>query len=291
MRRQLVGLIALAWFGLLASTVAQATPLSDGLLGYWQFEGSGADSSGNGNTLTLNGAAGYGPGLFGQALSLNGTIGTNASMTTNNTAFDFGSSDFTVQAWAKFNAAGNPASSIQILIEKFFGGTGPGWTLYTDGNTIQFYADGASVSLVGGVSNVANSWEQFVITRTGNVWDLYWDDNLVATTTIAHSLSGTTNPLLFGARDPQDSDNFTLNGLEDEVAIWNRGLSASDIAVLWNNGSGEQIPVQVPEPASLMLLVVGLLGLGMFRRPPPYLTPGCSPSIRGRPASWLVEVS
>ena len=39
---------------------------------YYQFEGNGADASGNGRNLVLYGGAGFGPGLFGQGLALQG---------------------------------------------------------------------------------------------------------------------------------------------------------------------------------------------------------------------------
>jgi hypothetical protein len=49
------------------ASMADAASLKKDLLGYWQFNGNGNDSSGNGNTLALFGGAGYGKGLFGKA--------------------------------------------------------------------------------------------------------------------------------------------------------------------------------------------------------------------------------
>jgi autotransporter passenger strand-loop-strand repeat protein len=45
--------------------------------------------------------------------------------------------------------------------------------------------------------------------------------------------------LLVGARDAADGRDFTVNGLIDNVAIWNRALSTSEIASSWNNGLGD----------------------------------------------------
>ncbi|MGA1839027.1 MAG: LamG domain-containing protein [bacterium] len=42
-------------------------PLTNGLQGYWQFDGSGLDSSGHGRDLTLNGTGLASTGLMGQA--------------------------------------------------------------------------------------------------------------------------------------------------------------------------------------------------------------------------------
>ena len=107
----------LASAALLISGGAQAVPLTTGLEGYWTFDGTANDLSGNGNNLVLGGGAAFAPGgQFGQALSLDGAINSNAHATTNNPAFDLGTTDFTIQFWANLNQIG---SNPQILIEDF----------------------------------------------------------------------------------------------------------------------------------------------------------------------------
>ena len=81
--------------------------MTQGLIAYWPFDGSATDASGNGNNLDLYGAAGFAAGQFGQALSLDGTQGTYAGQPTDNTAFDFIGSDFTIQLWVKTDAFTN----------------------------------------------------------------------------------------------------------------------------------------------------------------------------------------
>jgi len=103
-------------------------------------------------------------------------------------------------------------------------------------------------------------WQQFVERRSGGTFDLFYDDSLVATGTSSSALPTSSNPLLIGARNSGDGRNFTVDGLVDEVAIWDRALSDSDIASLWNGGIGEQIP-SVPEPSTLASLSTGLAGL------------------------------
>ena len=82
---------------------AFALPLTQGLQGYWQFNGTGADASGHGRPMNLFGNAGYGGGLLGQALSLDGAVASFAARPVNDAAFDLGGADFTIQIWAKFN--------------------------------------------------------------------------------------------------------------------------------------------------------------------------------------------
>ena len=82
--------------------------------------------------------------MFGEALSLDGTEGSYALAQSSSPALDLTSGDFTVQIWAKFNDITNGRE--ETLIEKFSGGTGPGWTLTLQGgNNIQFYSRPAIV--------------------------------------------------------------------------------------------------------------------------------------------------
>ena len=220
-----------------ADTPVVSVPPSGGggLLGYWAFDGTGVDLSGNGYNLTLNGSAGYGTGLYGQALSLNGVQGTNATAnTTNNstTPFDFGSGsgNFTIQVWANFNGSlGSFLNHEETLIEKFIGGAGPGWTFtLAGGTTLSFYWTGFSINAPVSISN--NVWHEFVVEKSGNTFEMFLDGSLVATANDGGAtLSASSNPLLIGARNSVDGRNFTVNGLIDNVGIWNRALSTTEI--------------------------------------------------------------
>src|SRR5579859_2838159 len=88
---------------LASSTTPARAALTDGLLGYWPFEGNALDMSGNGRDLSLFGGAGFGPGLIGQGLALPGNSSSYAQRPLDDTVFDFGSSDFTIQVWFNFN--------------------------------------------------------------------------------------------------------------------------------------------------------------------------------------------
>jgi hypothetical protein len=233
--RRGLGLVLAVAFLAGHASVADAASLKKALLGYWQFNGNGNDSSGQGNTLALFGNAGYGKGLFGEALSLDGEEGSYAQATANNTKLDLDRSNFTIQVWAN-----QTVQTEAVLIEKFIGETGPGWTFYNLGSSLQFYANG-TLQLSADVALQSGVWQQFVVERSGSTINLYFDGQLAGTGKISGSVGASTNPLLVGARNAQDGRNFTLNGEIDEVAIWKRALSPSEISTLWNGGKGHKI--------------------------------------------------
>jgi hypothetical protein len=248
---------------------ALAGSLSNGLAGYWQFNGDGTDVSGNGNNVALYGGTGYGTGLFGQALTLDGMKGSYAQVT-NNTAFDLGTGDFTIQVWANLNSATSVDGEAPVLVEKFIYGGGPGWTFYSMYSRPEFYSNSTSLIMTGSVTIPNNKWQQYLIERSGNTFTMYFDGNPVATASFSGSVGGSPNPMLIGARNAEDGRNLTLNGLIDETAIWNRALSPTEIASLWNDGSGLELSSTVPEPSIWLLLAMGcsqIFGLRrMFRK-------------------------
>ena len=228
---------------------------------------TGDDSSGNGFNLNLVGNPSFGPGLFGQALSLTGDPSQYATLSANPSAFNFGASNFTVQLWVNFNTFGGPE---QTLIEKLTGGGGAGgWTITTppDGsnNFIEFGATTTTDSwqeVNAPVVPVSTGvWNQIVAERDGDIVNIYLNDTLIASdTSFTGSIIPSTNPLLIGQRD---GHYFPLNGSLDEIAIWNRALSTSEITSLWNNGAGQMIDVSsVPEPSTFMLAAAALLLVG-----------------------------
>jgi len=243
MRKLLYGVVALLVFVSFASAA-----LVDGLQGYWQFNGDGSDSSGNSNDLTVT--AKYSGGLLGQAMNLGGSTSTYATRSSDDDAFDFGSSDFAIQVWINWNTTAGE----QVIIEKFSGQNGPGWTLTkVNESTIQFYC-GSAYEISTTIA--ANTWHQIIVSRSGTSLSIYFDNSNLLTTTIGSlTISDTTMPVLFGKRNENDGRGFATSGMFDETAIWNRALTASEITSLYNNGTG----MILPEPATIALLCLGSL--------------------------------
>ena len=68
--------------------------LLDGLAVYYKFDGSGADSSGNGCDVGLYGGVGFAPGIFGTALDLHHNGSQLAQRPADDPVLNLGAADF-----------------------------------------------------------------------------------------------------------------------------------------------------------------------------------------------------
>ena len=131
----------------------------------------------------------------------------------------------------------------------------------------------------GSVDPFGGSWHLVVATmdNTGSelVMNVYVDGVLETTTsgvnldgTVDSSVGNTQSDLAIGARDDAATNKRPIVGDLDDVAIWDGVLTQNDVDYLWNDGSGmSALDVwQIPEPATLALLVLGLTTLCGRRR-------------------------
>jgi len=192
-----------------------------GVAGYWRFEGNANDFSPNGYTGTNNNAA-YVFGKIGQGISVDGltksvtasidssTIGVNEGLT-----FSIWIYDNQIKSWAD-------------LI---------GW----DGCSLHLYSGLGVLSVAmtysfnSGIGHEAGVWEHLVGTRnaTGDVI-FYKNGTQVGSGNDALCTFESTT-LKIGL--PYDT-SWGLNGLIDEPIIFNRVLSASEVAALYNAQRG-----------------------------------------------------
>jgi len=274
MKKRLFIVLVVVLLLAMALPIATVGASPGSIVGLWHLdEGTGtnaSDSSGNNNGGTIYGAtwAGSGNGMFGDALSFDGT--DDYVEVADSSSLDLTGS-ITVEGWINLTSFSQPATVAAKW--KDTGGTnGRGYllTVATDG-TPRFYisTDGSNYPRATGSALSLNTWYHLAGTYDGTSIKLYVNGTLVATTPQAGAMFLNSEPLLIGANDGYGGTarKFT-NGVIDEVRIWDRALTITEIADnygrLWvgidikpgsdpnaiNLGSKGVIPVAVLSTAS-----------------------------------------
>jgi hypothetical protein len=223
--------------------------VSQGLVGYWTMDGSNInwstgqmqDSSGQGNTGALVGlgtTTAPTMGKIGQALTFDGSTSYITAGDANGA--NVGLSDFTISAWIKTPAAG---SGFPRIVDKDFGTDGYAFYIDPAGSTgvalAGMYQDGGRVS--DGAKNVFdNQWHFVAVTahRNGTA-DYYIDGGVDGPSYDISSKSGValsnSSDLIIGRPSPL-SGTDAFGGAMDDVRIYNRALSSSEVQQLYNLG-------------------------------------------------------
>jgi hypothetical protein len=208
---------------------------TNGLIGYWPFEGNANDISGNNNNGTVNGAT-LNQDRFGNANSayvFNGV--SNYINIANSSIAAFGTSSFTVSCW--FNSSNNQQGNL-IRYDNCL--TGSGWGIQynlTNGfygmDGFEFPASRNGNSVRQQQANVNGVWQLITFVRNVTTMkdQLYINGiliNEITFSTINNIQTG--SPLRFGACGSYEF----FKGSIDDVGMWNRALTTNEILNLYN---------------------------------------------------------
>ncbi|HEX4793536.1 MAG TPA: LamG-like jellyroll fold domain-containing protein, partial [Humisphaera sp.] len=220
------------------SNIASATTANvNNLVGYWTFdEGASniaADHSGTGNNGTLSGETTWSLGLVGaSAINFHGAGVADAHVAVpNSSSLQFtAAQSFTVGAWIRPNAL--PGKWAGIVTKS--ADLGNGYGIYIDPNNKWAFATQSDVNVLEGTAATTVSptrplagWHYVAIVQNGaaNTRTLYVDGAAVATGTAFNASGG--GDLWIGGSKGNNTQYF--NGAVDDVRIYSRALSASEI--------------------------------------------------------------
>lgn len=196
--------------------------------GYWRLESDGADSSGNGKTLSAVGSPTYVPGQYGNAVRLP-TITDNL---TRADAFGVEGGACSIVAWIKQETeiASSSVNFIQHNSATINNGNSISYEYNAGTRRLYFRRSKWNVAHEGPYYNVAlgTGWNHIVYTYDGTNVRGYLNGVLVAGPTAASGNgSGAPTAALTLVPNPSGACRF------DDVAIFNRALSLAEVESLY----------------------------------------------------------
>jgi len=198
--------------------------LTDNLVAYYKLDGNSNDSVGsnNGTDTSVSYSSSY--GKINQGANFNGS---NSKILISG----YNPSDnFTIQAWALYKAD----NSTIIGSNKTF-------LYFRSDNKLEFpyTSSGTSPQVISDSSVSYNNWYHVVVTISSNTIKLYINNVLKSNVSYTGSLVSGDNTGYIGTRDVSAT---WFNGYIDELGIWSRALSPTEVTALYNSGAGLQYP-------------------------------------------------
>ena len=235
------------WAGGIDPYSISAIPVPRGLVSYWNMdEDAGvmafADSAGSNDGVggydeAKGGLTSGVAGKFGNAIDISGAngVGYNTfidAFVAPTTGMPMGSAEYAVSFWVQLDVT----SGWQMIYQYgqrvsthvnagCVNGTQP-WHLYWDND------------LKDQSPMVADQW-QFVVMQFNGTHKQIWVDGIKiaeSATQAPDTIDEDAFRLGNSGRNHSNYDKF--DGMLDDVAVWNKALTAEDVAVLWNDGAG-----------------------------------------------------
>ena len=211
-----------------------ATNLQTGLVGYWPFCGNANDESGNGNNGTVNGAT-LTTDRFGNANSAYSFDGVNDLIDVGNpTLLMANPNSYTQSAWVYLTDTPNGVHSYPI-ISKRHDDSGNDWgtPIARYDGTFWFFADDANYSGANyAISPIVpqSIWKHLTFIKDGDNYSIYINGVFAVNAVDNHIMNGSTNNLIIGA---QLAWPEYFKGFIDEVGVWNRALTPTEITQIY----------------------------------------------------------
>ncbi len=217
-----------------------------GLIDWWRCEGNGIDWVGINNGVLSSGVTST-PGMVGLALHFDST--TNSAVQITNPP---NPQTLSVEAWVQFDTLDSAVTSwpgLQYLV--FRKNTRlynfEGFTLLKSrgatGDRLGFEmtsADPYNTVVLSTNTVTTNAWYHLVGTFDGATMNLYVDGVLHASGSHPYPVDYGTSPMFFGTSG--ETWDGRLAGTLDELSLYDRALTAQEVAVLYASGSGGKCP-------------------------------------------------
>jgi len=246
MKKKIFFLTAVAMLSLATATIAQNVPSyvpTNGLVGWWPFNGNANDESGNNNNGTVNGATLTSDrnGNVGKAYSFDGVNDFIIS----NGGNQFANQTQTVSFWINFNNVNSFTGTIIAL------GSSSSCLWGTYYNYLQpGIGNGTGIGCGGNFNGTNtlltnNNWYNLIVVTNINLNSFFVNGNFIGNTTNSSGSGCSIDNLYFGVDIFSVAEYF--NGKLDDIGIWNRALTQQEITNLYNSVSCNNNLVITPQ--------------------------------------------
>ena len=231
MKLKSILLTAAVTISLATATMAQNVPSyvpTNGLVGWWPFNGNANDESGNGNNGTVNGAT-LTSDRFGNVNNAYDFNGNSYIFSNNVNNLPLGNNSRAFCLWMKTNVTSSPPNK-----DMFNWGSGTttsqrfGFTMYSG---LPYFC-AQNDDFYGNTPIGNNNWHFIVINYDGNLVSIFVDGILDASQ--SKNLNTVLNDLIFGRSPLNHSSPSYYTGTLDDIGIWNRALTQQEITDLYS---------------------------------------------------------
>ena len=231
----------------MAQNVPSYVP-TNGLVGWWPFNGNANDESGNGNNGTVNGATLTADrnGVANSSYSFDGI--SNLITIKNSKSLQFSNGTYTISIWINLNeylsngkhnnfifkADYSTVKGLRCWMDNSFGTSGLTMYICNGG-----YYTTSSVNSDYKKDLPLNEWKNIVYVCDNSYLYYYLNGILISKTNMNGVTYGQNNTdlMLGGPDQPNPSTDGYFKGLLDDIAIYNRALTQQEISALYTGGT------------------------------------------------------
>ena len=203
---------------------------SNGLVGWWPFNGNANDESGNWNNGTVNGSI-LVSDRFGNTNSAYFFDNGSDLICTSNSFASPNSLSYSV--WIK---SVNPGFLLGFNNGQCAHGGQWDRTIIVDDNSqLRYYTfNGTQVFNTASTNVIDDTWKHLVVTMDQNGSKIYVNGIFISSNSSQTVGENTSGWFRFGGLSPNDANNSMI-GNYDDVGIWNRALTECEIQDLYNS--------------------------------------------------------
>lgn len=213
-----------------------ALGLSDGLISYWSMDNRSVDDLTVYDSFGSNNGTAVNSPTFSSVDGINNDYvaldGVNEKLTINNfrNLIDF--SGGCISLWARSNLVHEGVFYWHFVVgsnQRFY------LTVNKNDKSTLYAAMGSAIKATNTGTFVINKWYNLVTSWNGTQYKFYMDGQEMFTQSYTY-VSPTTDGFELGWGN--SINQVYLNGSIDEVAIWNRALSPTEVENIYNSGAG-----------------------------------------------------